>query len=165
MAGVIAIDGPVGSGKTVVGREVARRLGFKYFDTGVMYRAITWLALQLGTPIDDEEALGALAEGHPVRIQGPDSDKVLVGKWSIGPEMREPQVTGLVSLVARVPTVREALVRQQRLLAVEGRIIMAGRDIGTVVLPEADLKVFLTASLESRAQRRWRFTMVWSKTI
>ena len=156
LAGVIAIDGPVGSGKTVVGREVARRLGFKFVDTGVMYRAITWLALQRGTPTDDEEALGALAEGHPMRIQGSASDKVLVGGWLIGPELRETRVNGQVSFVASMLAVRKALVRQQRLLATEGRIIMAGRDIGTVVLPNADLKIFLTASPASRAQRRWR---------
>jgi len=165
LARVIAIDGPVGSGKTVVGREVARRLGFNYLDTGVMYRAITWLALQRGTPTDNEEALGALAEEHPVRIQGPDSDKVLVGGWLIGPELRESRVNGQVSLVASMLGVRKALVRQQQLLAAEGRIIMAGRDIGTVVLPNADLKIFLTASPESRAQRRWRELLDSGQTV
>ena len=154
--GVIAIDGPVGSGKTVVGREVARRLGFLYLDTGLMYRAITWLALQRGIATDDEEGLGVLAEGHPLRIQGVENDEVFVGGSLIGPELREPRVDGQVSSVARVPAVRKALVRQQRILADEGRIIVAGRDIGTVVLPDADLKVFLTASSESRAQRRWQ---------
>ncbi len=165
LAGLIAIDGPVGSGKTVVGRELARRLGFRYLDTGVMYRAITWLALQRGTPTDDEEALGALTEANPVRIQGPDSDKVLVGGWLIGPELRESRVNKQVSLVARMLAVRKALVQQQQLLAAEGRIIMAGRDIGTVVLPNADLKIFLTASLESRAQRRWQEMLDSGQTL
>ncbi len=153
------------AGKTVVGRKLAQQLGFRYLDTGVMYRAITWLALQRGTRTDDEEALGALAEAHPVRIRGRDSDQVLVAGWLIGSELKESRVNGQVSLVARILPVRNALVRQQQLIAAEGRIIVAGRDIGTVVLPNADLKVFLTASPESRAQRRWRELLDSGQTV
>ena len=151
----IAIDGPVGAGKTVVGRVLARRLGFNYLDTGVMYRAITWLALRCALPIDDTAALAALAERTEIRVLGPDSDRVLVGDHQVESELRAPEVESNVSLVARVPEVRRALVRQQRALAAKGKIVMVGRDIGTVVLPNADLKVFMLASAQERARRRW----------
>ena len=153
---VIALDGPVASGKTVVGRELARRLAFRYLDTGVMYRAITWLALRCATPMADEEGLGDLADRHQIRLDDGESDQVWVGKHQLGPELRDAPVERQVSLVARVPQVRRALVQQQRALAKEGNIVMVGRDIGTVVLPCADLKVFLSASPEQRARRRWR---------
>jgi cytidylate kinase len=135
---------------------LARRLGFRFLDTGIMYRAITWLALHLNIQIDDDEALGALANDYPIRLKDQDSDQVLVGNYQVGPELRDPRVNTQVSLVARVSAVRRALVHQQRLLATEGDIVMVGRDIGTVVLPKADLKVFLCASAESRAKRRWQ---------
>ena len=153
---VIALDGPVASGKTVVGRELARRLAFRYLDTGVMYRAITWLALRCATPLADEEGLGNLAHRNPVRPGGPEGDQVWVGKHQLGTELRDARVERQVSLVAMVPQVRRVLVQQQRSLAREGNIVMVGRDIGTVVLPHADLKVFLSASPEQRAHRRWR---------
>ena len=152
---MIAIDGPVAAGKTAAGRALAQRLVLKYLDTGVMYRAITWLALQLEVAVDNEEALGALAQDYPLRLKDQDSDQVLLGDHGLGPELREPRVNNQVSLVSRVSAVRRALVQQQRLLAAEGDIVMVGRDIGTVVLPKADLKVFLYASPESRARRRW----------
>jgi cytidylate kinase len=123
-----------------------------------MYRAITWLALRNGVPIEDEAALGEMADTHPVRLKGRQSDQVLVGDHQVGDELRDSQVTQAVSLVARVPAVRRALVRQQRVLAEEGDIIVVGRDIGTVVLPDAGLKVFLSASPERRARRRWQET-------
>ena len=153
---VIAIDGPVAAGKTVVGRELARRLGFRYLDTGVMYRAITWLALKEKTSMEDEVGLEALALNHPIRLDGSDSDRVAVGEYKVGPELRESDVDRHVSLVSRVSGVRRALVAQQRTIASEGDIVVVGRDIGTVVLPNADLKVFISASLEERARRRWR---------
>lgn len=153
---VIAIDGPVAAGKTVVGRKLAQQLGFRYLDTGVMYRAITWLSLQREIPAEDEEALGQLARDNPIRLQGQDSDKVLIGGAQVGPELRDPSVDRRVSLVSQVSQVRRALVQQQRALAKEGKIVLVGRDIGTVVLPGADLKIFVTASLEERARRRWR---------
>ncbi|PKB78531.1 MAG: hypothetical protein BZY88_18140, partial [SAR202 cluster bacterium Io17-Chloro-G9] len=148
---IIALDGPVASGKTVVGLELSRRLAFRYLDTGVMYRAITWLALRCATPMWDEEGLGELAARHPIRLGGPNSpdgmqgEQVWVGEHQVGAELRDARVERQVSLVARVPQVRRALVQQQRILAKEGKIVMAGRDIGTVVLPCADLKVFLSA--------------------
>lgn len=131
-------------------------MGFKYLDTGVMYRAVTWLALERKVSTDNEEALAALAEAHPVRLASGSSDRVVIGGHIVGPELRDARVTGAVSLVSRVPSVRRALVRQQRLLGDEGNIVMAGRDIGTVVLPGADLKLFMSAPVEARAKRRWQ---------
>jgi cytidylate kinase len=153
---VIAIDGPVASGKTVVGRALARCLGFKFLDTGVMYRAITWLALCRNISVNDETSLGRLAKTTPISLKGQDSDRVLVGMNEVGSELRDPRVDSHVSLVSQVPGVRRALVQQQRMLAREGKIVMVGRDIGTVVLPDAPLKVFMSASVEERARRRWQ---------
>ena len=153
---VIAIDGPVASGKSTVGRELARRLGLSYLDTGVMYRAITWLALRRKVSIADEAGLGQLAQESTIRLSGQDSRTVLVSGELVGPELWGPKVVRSVSQVAQVPEVRRALVEQQRALAAEGRIVMVGRDIGTVVLPDADLKLFITASAEVRARRRWK---------
>ena len=117
-----------------------------------MYRAITWLALRQNVPVSDDEALGRLAERNPIRLDGQDGDRVLVGSHRLGQELRAPEVTGQVSLVAKVSSVRRALVRQQRELAGKGNIVMVGRDIGTVVLPDADLKVYLRASAEEPRQ-------------
>ncbi len=153
---VIAIDGPVAAGKTMVGRELAKRLDLRYLDTGVMYRAITWLALKNATPIEDEVALGTLADETPIMLDSSNSDRVLVDGISVGPELREAGVDRHVSLVSRVSSVRSALVAQQRRMASEGRIIVVGRDIGTVVLPNADLKIYITASSEERSRRRWK---------
>ena len=153
---VIAIDGPVAAGKTMVGRELAKRLGLRYLDTGVMYRAITWLAMKNDTPIEDEAALGTLASQTPIRLDGWNSDRVLVDGIRVGPELREAQVDHHVSLVSQVSPVRRALVMQQRRMASEGQIVMVGRDIGTVVLPSADMKIYITASSEERARRRWK---------
>ena len=154
--GVIAIDGPVAAGKTMAGRELAKQLNFRYLDTGIMYRAITWLALKNATSMEDETALGALAGENPIRLDGWNSDQVLVGDISVGSELRDAEVDHHVSLVSRVPAVRRALVQQQRAIASHNNIVMVGRDIGTVVLPDADLKIFITASLEERSRRRWR---------
>lgn len=153
---VIAIDGPVAAGKTVVGKELARRLGFRFLDTGVMYRALTWLALHRAIPMDDDAALGVLADETTILPEGQDGDGVLIGEYWVGPELRDPVVDSNVSIVSRIPEVRRAMVRQQRLLAKEGRMVMVGRDIGTVVLPDATLKVFMLASVEERARRRWQ---------
>ena len=154
--GVIAIDGPVAAGKTMAGRELAKRMDLRYLDTGVMYRAITWLALKNATPIEDEAALGALASETQIILDGSNSDRVLVDGISVGPELRDAEVDHHVSLVSRIPSVRRALVMQQRRMASEGQIVMVGRDIGTVVLPKADLKIYITASSEERARRRWK---------
>ena len=157
---VIAIDGPVAAGKTAVGRKLARALGFGYLDTGIMYRAITWLALKNGIPVDDTNSLGELARANPLEMAGdPDSisgDRVSVAGHTLGPELRDSSVDGNVSAVSMASPVRKELVAQQRRTADKGKIVMVGRDIGTVVLPDADLKVFLTASPENRAQRRWQ---------
>ena len=153
---VIAIDGPVAAGKTVVGRELARALGFGYLDTGIMYRAITWLALNHGTTLDDETSLGELARSYPLGLMGEDSNQVLVDGYTLGPELRDSTVNRNVSIVSKASPVRRELVAQQRNTAAQGKIVMIGRDIGTVVLPDADLKVYLTASPEKRAQRRWQ---------
>ena len=153
---MIAIDGPVAAGKTAVGRELARTLGFGYLDTGIMYRAITWLALKNGIPVDDPGSLGELARANPLELLGDDSSRVLVAGHTLGRELRSPSVDSSVSAVSAAPPVRKELVAQQRQTATKGKIVMIGRDIGTVVLPGADLKVYLTASPENRAQRRWR---------
>ena len=153
---VIAIDGPAASGKTVVGRALAQHLGFKYLDTGVMYRAITWLALQRSTAVDDQPALEKLALDNPVNITGHLGENIQIGGLMVSAELRDPRVTSQVSLVSQVSGVRRALVRQQRALAEAGEIVMVGRDIGTVVLPDADLKVYLTASIQERSSRRWQ---------
>ena len=168
-ARVIAVDGPVAAGKTSVGRELARRLGYKFLDTGIMYRAVTWLALKRQVPMEDEAALGELARRSSIQPRGRDSDRVLVGELvddlvsepvdevELGEkELRDPQVDRHVSLVSRVSEVRRAMVRQQRELAAAGEMVMVGRDIGTVVLPDAGLKVFISASVEERARRRCR---------
>ena len=153
--GVITIDGPVAAGKTAVGRELARNLGFGYLDTGIMYRAITWLALHSGISVEDEASLGKLAHANPVEMAGDEGDRVSVSGHFLGPELRDPSVDGNVSEVAKAPPVRRELVAQQRRIAAQGKIVVIGRDIGTVVLPDANLKVYLTASPENRAQRRW----------
>ena len=154
---VIAVDGPVAAGKTSVGRELARRLGYKFLDTGIMYRAVTWLALRRQVPMEDEGALEELTHSSSILPQGRDSDRVLVGEVELGEkELRAPQVDQHVSLVSQVSGVRRAMVRQQRELAAAGEMVMVGRDIGTVVLPGAELKVFMSASVQERAKRRWR---------
>jgi cytidylate kinase len=153
----IAIDGPAASGKTVIGAEVAQRLGYRFLDTGAMYRAVTWAALQAELDISDEAAIAVFAE--TVRVELADNEReggrvVLVDGQNATPHFREPAVEAAVSLVARVPRVREALVRIQRQEAASGRIVMAGRDIGSVVLPEARVQVYLDASRDVRARRR-----------
>lgn len=156
----IAIDGPAASGKSTVGELLARRLGYFYFDTGVMYRAVTWAALDRGIPIEDEAAVTALAENLHIDVTPPtvDDDRqytVLADDVDITWEIRTPEVNAAVSPVSAYAGVRTEMVRQQRRVAEGGRIVMAGRDIGTVVLPDAHVKVYLDASVEERARRRW----------
>lgn len=151
----IAIDGPTASGKSVVGRALARSLGYRFVDTGAMYRAITWLALREAISTEDEAKLTRLATLHTLRpATTPDDEGIVVDATFLGAELSSRDVEAAVSLVSRVKGVRDALVLQQRRLAGEGRLVMAGRDIGTVVLPEADLKLYLTASPRVRARRR-----------
>ena len=159
-AGIIAIDGQVAAGKTAVGRELARRLACPFLDTGIMYRAITWLALQRGVAMADETGLGDLARRATMQLKDLEGRAILLDDRELGPELRSSDVDRHVSLVAQVSPVRRELVRQQREIAVQahreaGGIVMVGRDIGTVVLPDADLKVFMLASPQVRAQRRY----------
>ena len=152
---VVAIDGPSGSGKSTVAREVARRLRLRYLDTGGMYRALTWLALQLGTDLADPQALAGLAEESELDISmDPDAPTVRIGGRDVTAAIRGPEVTAAVSQVSAVPAVRAAMVRRQRAAAASGGIVVEGRDIGTTVLPDAPVKVFLTADAAARARRR-----------
>jgi len=151
---VIAIDGPVASGKTAVGRELARRLGYRFIDTGLMYRACTHLALRSGVSVDDGLALGGLAASVWMDlVVTPDGERLLVDGEDVTDALRTPQVEAHVSKVAAVGGVRVAMVAQQQRMAEEGRVVMVGRDIGTKVLPDA-AKVYLDASPEERVRRR-----------
>jgi cytidylate kinase len=157
----IAIDGPAASGKSTVGELLARRLGYLYFDTGVMYRAVTWAALDRGIPIEDETAVTALAGELRIDVTPPTADDgrqytVLADGTDITWEIRTPEVNAAVSPVSAYAGVRREMVRQQRRVAAGGGVVMVGRDIGTVVLPDADLKIYLDASVEERARRRWK---------
>lgn len=152
---VIAMDGPVAAGKTAVGKLVAQRLGYRFLDTGSMYRAVTWLALEEAVPLETP-ALAALARRVRIRVvESPRGTRILVAERDVTDQLRTRKVEDAVSIVSQVKEVREAMVRQQQEIAREGRIVMAGRDIGTVVLPDAKLKVYLIASVEERARRRY----------
>jgi len=148
---VIAIDGPAGAGKSTVARAVAEELGFTYLDSGAMYRCVALAALEQGVQLDDPEALGALAAGLGIGLEG---RRVSLGERDVSAAIREPTVTVAASRVSVHPQVREAMVARQRRLVSAGRYVAEGRDIGTVVSPDAPLKVFLTASDEERARRR-----------
>lgn len=153
---IVAIDGPAGSGKSTVARLIARDRGFTYLDTGAMYRAVAYLALRRGVDLDDEEALTQIARQEPVSFgrteQGDQS--VSIAGLDVTRAIRTPEVDANVSRVARVAGVRREMVRQQRALSGEGDVVAEGRDIGTVVFPQAQVKVFLTASPQTRAHRR-----------
>lgn len=155
---IIAIDGPAASGKSTVAKAVARRLGVRHLDTGAMYRAVTWLALEGDVQLDDSVALTALAEANPVTFDytddAPIATSVRIAGSDVTAAVRFPVVDANVSAVSAVPGVRAALVRQQRLLADRRDTVAEGRDIGTVVFPHAEVKVFLTATAEERARRR-----------
>ncbi len=148
---VIAIDGPAGAGKSTVARAVAGELGFTYLDSGAMYRCVALVALEAGIDVDDGEALGPLAGGLEIVLDG---RQVLLGERDVSAAIREPAVTAAASHVSVHPAVREAMVARQRHLIAAADYVAEGRDIGTVVSPEAPLKVFLTASDEERARRR-----------
>lgn len=156
---IIAIDGPAASGKSTLGLKLAEALGYLFFDTGVMYRAVTWIALDHDIDVHDEAKVTALAEATPIDVapasksDGRVCDVLVAGK-DITWETRLPIVDANVSVVSAYPGVRAALSKQQRRIGQRGRIVMVGRDIGTVVLPEADLKIYLDASAEERAHRR-----------
>lgn len=154
----IAIDGPAASGKTTAARMLARKLPALYLDTGAMYRALAYVALRSQTDIDNEHALLRLYSRYRVRVQlDQEADlgfRVFAGTQELGPELSSKEVTAVVSSVAAHPLVRDAMVQEQRSIAKKGPVVMAGRDIGTVVLPDASCKIFLTASLDARVKRR-----------
>ena len=147
----IAIDGPAGAGKSTIAKAVAGKLGFTYIDTGAMYRAVALCALEAGIDPDDADAAARLAETSDISIG---DGSVYIGERDVTDAIRRPDVTAASAQVAQHPGVREALVRLQRRMAGELDVVMEGRDIGTKVLPDAEVKVFLTASLDERATRR-----------
>ncbi len=152
---IIAIDGPVASGKSTTARQVARRLGYLYIDSGAMYRAVALQALRSGVGPTDAEAVSALASEAGIDLCERDGGpKVLLDGEDVTETIRTPEVADASSHVAAIPGVREALIRRQREIGQAGGVVMDGRDIGTVVFPEAALKVYLTASPETRARRR-----------
>ncbi len=167
----IAIDGPAASGKSTVGYLVGKRLGFVFFDTGVMYRAVAWAVLEQGIDSADGEAVGRLAEQLRIEVDAPDSDlsdgrqaTILVGQADVTWAIRSPRVDSIVSEVAAYAQVRRELTRKQRRIGLaygsgaagKAGVVMVGRDVGTVLLPEAPLKIYLYAPLEERARRRFR---------
>ena len=157
---VIAIDGPAAAGKSTVGREIGIRLGYPFLDTGAIYRAMTWAALHRGVDLSDEDALSDLAASLNIDVGSPTPESIepstiFVDGIDVTRFLRQPEVEAAVSLVSRVAGVRNALVKLQRDLAGRNAVVMAGRDIGTVVLSNADLKVYLDASVEERARRRF----------
>ena len=157
---IIAIDGPSGAGKSTVAKAVAKKLGFSCLDTGAMYRAIAWQAVADGVPFDDDAALGQVARTHEIafgHVEGdPVPKRVFIGGVEVTDAIRTAEIDRAVSPVSAAPSVREALVEQQRRIGRAGDYVVEGRDIGTVVFPEAPVKVFLTASDEERAHRRVR---------
>lgn len=148
----IAIDGPVAAGKSAIGSLLAQRLGYRFLDTGAMYRALTWLAIELGIDLEDEKALEELAVGASIELA---PEAVTVDGRDVTSDIRREDVERGVSLVAKVAGVRRALVAKQRQMSQGGQVVVAGRDIGTVVLPHAELKLYLAASPEERARRRY----------
>jgi CMP/dCMP kinase len=148
---VIAIDGPSGAGKGTVARNVADRLGYRHVDTGAMYRAVAWAAVERGIALDDEAAVAALADRARIDI---DATRVAIDGVDVTTAIRTPVVDRAASLVARLAAVRAILVAQQRAMAGDGNLVMEGRDIGTVVFPEAPVKIYLDADPAERARRR-----------
>lgn len=156
---IIALDGPAASGKSTVGLKVASVLGYLFFDTGIMYRAITWIALQHDMDLNDDAAMTKLAQEALIDIRPPSTSDgrtcdVVIAEKDVTWDMRSGDVDANVSVVSAYAGVRQALSAQQRRIGLRGKVVMVGRDIGTVVLPEADLKIYLDASAEERARRR-----------
>ena len=148
---VIAIDGPSGAGKGTVARAVASELGYRHVDSGAMYRALAWKAIRDGVPLEDEAAVAALAAAARIEVS---STNVTIDGIDVTRAIRTPAIDRAAAAVARLPRVRSVLVEQQREMGINGAIVMEGRDIGTVVFPDADAKVYLDASPEERARRR-----------
>ncbi len=149
---IVAIDGPAGAGKSTVARRLAERLGFRYLDTGAMYRALTWLALQRGLPLAEGEKLGQLAGENPVTVD--EHNRVWIAEVDVTASIRKSAIDRMVPVVARHPQVRVVMRERQRELAEDGNVVIEGRDIGTVVAPQAEVKVYLNAERSVRAGRR-----------
>jgi CMP/dCMP kinase len=149
---IVAIDGPAGAGKSTVARALAQRLGFRYLDTGAMYRALTWLAMQRGLDLSDEHALASLAREEPVSFD--DQERVVIAGTDVTSSIRMTRIDRMVPVVARHPAVRDVMRERQRQLGHTGDVVIEGRDIGTVVAPDADVKVYLVADRDVRARRR-----------
>jgi cytidylate kinase len=160
MSGIIAIDGPAGSGKSTIGKLLADHLDYLFVDTGVMYRAVTLAALQQGIDVNNEELVSKLAEEIEITLQTPTEEDgrdcdVLIGNNDVTWDIRDPEVDAHVSIVSAYPAVRKILSSKQRQIGLRGNVVMMGRDIGTVILPDADLKIYLDASVNERANRRY----------
>lgn len=154
---VIAIDGPAGAGKSTVAQIVAQRLNYTYIDTGAMYRAVAWKAISTGSDVNDHDLIAKIAENLDIKLKYSLNElQIFADEINITDLIRNQEVTKVVAYVAQNKFVREAMLVQQRRLATTGGIVMDGRDIGTHVLPNADVKIFLTASIEERANRRWK---------
>ena len=149
---IVAIDGPAGAGKSTVARRLAERLGFRYLDTGAMYRAVTWLAMQRGLPLGDGAPLGELASANPVTFD--EGGRVSIAGMDVTASIREARIDRQVPVVARHPEVRIVMRERQRELGQHGDVVIEGRDIGTVVAPDAEVKVYLNADAATRARRR-----------
>jgi cytidylate kinase len=149
---IVAIDGPAGAGKSTVARALAERLGFRYLDTGAMYRALTWLAMQRGVDLGDGEELARVARDEPVTFD--DEGRVWIAGTDVTSSIRGTRIDRMVPVVAAHPAVREVMRERQRQLGHEGNVVIEGRDIGTVVAPDAEVKVFLVADRDERAKRR-----------
>lgn len=161
MPNIIAFDGPAASGKSTIAYQLAKSLGYLFFDTGSMYRAVTWKVLNDGVPVQDETRVSQIAEEVLIEVKPASQDDnrtndILVNGKDVTWEIRKAEVEAQVSAVSAYPGVRTAMTAQQRRIGLAGNVIMVGRDIGTVVLPEADLKIFLEASVEERARRRYQ---------
>ena len=148
---IIAIDGPSGAGKGTIARSISQALGYRHVDTGAMYRAVAWKAAQDGLSFDDEAAVAAVAAGADIQVEG---GVVAIDGVDVTAAIRTPEIDRAAAAVARLPRVRQALVARQRAMAGESAVVMEGRDIGTVVFPQADVKIYLDASAEERARRR-----------
>lgn len=154
---IIAIDGPSGAGKSTLGRIIARELGYLYIDTGAMYRAVALAVLQSKTSLNDTARVTAVAKGADIKLEGdPDSLRVSLNGEDVSEEIRTEEVTHASSVISTIPEVRRTLVERQRKMGAQGRVVLDGRDIGTVVFPHADIKFFLTARPQERAARRFK---------
>jgi CMP/dCMP kinase len=163
---VIAIDGPSGVGKSTLGKALARRFDYLFIDSGAVYRAIALKSLQTQTPHEDTQAIAELARAAQIRLEGdPDRLRVYLDEQEVTGEIRTAEVTAASSLIATIPAVREAVVEKLRQMASEGGVVMDGRDIGTKVFPQAQVKLFLEASPDVRAERRWKEELDKSREV